>query len=86
MHIATNISSQLSDFIKKNYYIPSDTKLDEIKSLLAHGILDSTGVLELVTFVEGQFGIAVNDEELVPWNFDSLQALSSFVERKVGLL
>jgi acyl carrier protein len=78
-----NITSHLRDFIKTNYYIPSDTKLDEIKSFLAHGILDSTGVLELVTFVESRFGIAVNDDELVPHNFDSLEALSSFVERKV---
>jgi len=39
-------------------------------------------VLELVTFVEGKFGIAVPDDELVPANFDSLAALSAYVERK----
>lgn len=86
MHVVTTITSDLRDFIKTNYYIPTDTKLEEIKSLLGHGILDSTGVLELVTFVEGRFGIAVDDDELVPWNFDSLDALSSFVERKMRVL
>lgn len=77
------ITNQLRTFIMSNYYVPNGTKLDEIDSFLARGILDSTGVLELVTFVESSFGVQVADEELVPANFDSLEALAAFVARKV---
>jgi acyl carrier protein len=78
------IAHQLREFITNNYYLPSDTRLEEIDSFLGRGILDSTGVLELVTFVEASFGVSVRDEELVPANFDSLSALATFVERKVS--
>lgn len=78
-----HMSSDLSEFLTTNYYIPPGTRLEEIRSFLAHGILDSTGVLELVTFLETRFGIRVSDEELVPQNLDSLDALVAFVERKV---
>jgi acyl carrier protein len=77
------ITNQLREFIQTNYFVPSDTKLEDIPSFLTSGILDSTGVLELVTFVESSFGVSVTDDELVPANFDSLVAVSSFVERKV---
>jgi acyl carrier protein len=78
------IANQLREFITTNYYIAPNTRLEEVESLLGTRHLDSTGVLELVTFVEGKFGVKVHDEELVPENFDSLAALAAFVERKVG--
>jgi acyl carrier protein len=75
-------ATALREFVTKNFYIPPGIPLHDTTSFLEQGILDSTGVLELVTFVEGRFGIAVRDEELVPSNFDSLAALAAFVERK----
>ena len=51
-------------------------------SFLAQGILDSTGVVELVSFLEETYGIHVDDEEMLPENLDSLQALERFVEHK----
>jgi len=51
-------------------------------SFLDKGIIDSTGVLELVAFVEDQFGIAVNDDELIPDNFDSITKLGSYISKK----
>jgi acyl carrier protein len=51
-------------------------------SFLAQGILDSTGVVELVAFLEETFGIKVADEEIVPENLDSLVAIDAFVARK----
>ena len=48
-------------------------------SFLEEGIVDSTGVLELVLFVEETFGITVNDEEIVPDNFDSVEKLARYV-------
>ncbi len=60
----------------------SQTSFNDDESLLESGIIDSTGVLELVSFVEEEFGIDVRDEDLVPDNFDSLNRLSSYIERK----
>jgi acyl carrier protein len=77
-------TARLRAFITSNFYIPRDQPLDDTTSFLQHGILDSTGVLELVTFVEQEFGIAVADQELLPANFDSLAALAAYVRRKQG--
>ena len=77
------VSYRLREFVTTNFYIPADVKLDETTSFLERGIIDSTGVLELVSFVESSFGISVDDTELVPENFDSLAALSTFIGRKV---
>ena len=51
-------------------------------SLLEQGIIDSTGVLELVAFMSETFGISVEDDELIADNFDSVNRLSAYVERK----
>jgi acyl carrier protein len=77
-------TDRLRAFIASHFYVPADHRLDETTSFLEHGILDSTGVLELVTFVETELGIAVGDHELVPSNFDSIAALSAFIRRKRG--
>ncbi len=52
------------------------------QSFLESGIIDSTGLLELVSFIEEQYGISVDDRELVPENLDSLRNISQFVVRK----
>jgi len=51
-------------------------------SLMGQGIIDSAGILELVAFVEDAFGIRVCDSELAPENFDSLNAIQSYLDRK----
>ena len=48
------------------------------------GLIDSTGILELVSFVEGKYGIKVADDELVPENLDSVRHIAAFVNRKRG--
>jgi acyl carrier protein len=53
-------------------------------SFLRSGIIDSTGMMELVTFVEREFAIKVADDELIPESLDSLARVSAFVERKQG--
>ena len=53
-------------------------------SLLEAGILDSIGVMALVAFIEQRYGIKVDDEELMPDNFDSLDAITAFVSSKQG--
>jgi acyl carrier protein len=59
-------------------------RLQDDTSFLAQGILDSTGVVELVSFLEETYGIQVADEEMVPENLDSLSAIEAYVQRKRG--
>jgi acyl carrier protein len=56
--------------------------LGDQDSLLDRGIIDSTGVLELVAFIEGDFGIVVDDDDLVPANLDSIAGVAAFVRAK----
>jgi acyl carrier protein len=60
----------------------TDTVVNGDTSFLESGLIDSTGVLELVAFIEEQFHIKVEDEDLIPANLDSINALVSFIERK----
>lgn len=53
-------------------------------SLIETGVIDSTGVLELIEFLEAEFGIRVADDETVPGNLDGIERLAAFVERKVA--
>lgn len=59
--------------------------LSRDESLLERGVVDSTGVLEIVAFLDEVWGVGVEDEELVPEHFDSIARLSAFVERKASL-
>ena len=78
------IKQRLREFVAKNFYMADPTSFDDRSSFLDRGIIDSTGVLELVSFVEGEYGLSVADEDIVPANFDSIDALAAFVARKRG--
>jgi acyl carrier protein len=78
-----SVKDTVMDFIKMNFIMGrSDTALDEKTSLIDSGIMDSTGVLELVEFLESAFSIKIEDEELVPENLDSLDCIISFLKTK----
>lgn len=53
-------------------------------SFLEQGVIDSTGILELVDWLEEAFGISVEDEELVPENLDSVNLLAAYIDRKTA--
>lgn len=77
-----HIRTEVRDFIKKNF-IYSDTKqLNDDESLLGSGVVDSTGVLELIAFLEERFQVKFADNELVADNFDSVTKIVSFIQRK----
>jgi len=76
--------SEIRNFIVENFLYGQDDNFTDDISFLEKGIIDSTGVLELVTFVEDKFGVTVEDEELIPDNFDSLNKLSSFISNKMN--
>ena len=82
----TDYEPGLRQFIVDNFLFgKEDAPLANSDSLLEQGIIDSTGVLELVGFLEQKYGITVQDEELVPENLDSIDRLIRFVSHKVEI-
>ena len=73
---------QVREFLKTNYLFSEDGKIGDEDSLMDKGLLDSTGVLEFVAFLETTFGFTVQDEDLVPENLDSIRHAAAFVRRK----
>ena len=73
---------ELRHYIIEAFLFGQDEGLADDSSFLDKGILDSTGVLELVTHLETAYGIKVNDDELLPDNLDSINAICDFIERK----
>jgi len=69
-------------FIVENFMFGNDENLSDDTSFLGEGIIDSTGVLELVDFLEETFSIKVDDEELIPENLDSINNLVAYLSRK----
>ncbi len=69
-------------FIVENFMFGNDEGLSDDTSFLEQGIIDSTGVLELVDFLEETFSIKVDDEELIPENLDSIQNLVVYLSKK----
>lgn len=78
-----NLKSQIKKFIAENMLFSGDgfTHADDA-SLLDAGIIDSIGVMELVTFVGNAFKVTVPPEDIMPENFDSVQKLAAYVSRK----
>jgi len=78
------IRTKLNKFIVDNFLYGRGSLADD-DSLLQKEVIDSTGVLELVGFLEKEYGIRVNDEDLVPANLDSINNLVGFLERKLAV-
>ncbi|MBN1496880.1 MAG: acyl carrier protein [Spirochaetes bacterium] len=74
----------IMNYINENFIAGRSSKVELTPdvSLLESGIVDSTGILELVLFIEEQFSIKIEDEEIVPENLDSVANLLAFLEKK----
>lgn len=77
-----DLISTIRQYIVDNFLFEEIEELDENTSFLETGIIDSTGILELVTFLEESFGITVEDEELTPENLDSIANLAQYLQIK----
>ncbi len=78
-----SIEQKLRDYILENYLFTSDqSALVNNDSFLEKGILDSTGILEMIYFIEDEYGIKVEDEEMVPENLDSVDKITTYIQRK----
>jgi len=76
---------KIRDFILNNYLFTNDpAALRNDDSFLKRGIIDSTGILEVIHFLGEAFGVTVSNEEMVPENLDSVNNLIAFVQRKAA--
>jgi acyl carrier protein len=78
------IAKTLRGFIKENYLLGRDYTFEDSDSFLEHSIIDSIGILQLVTFLHDTYGITVKDEELLPENLDSVNAVTAYLCRKLN--
>lgn len=76
--------SKVREFVVENFLFGDGESLQEDTSFMEEGIIDSTGILELVFFLEESFNISVEDHELVPENMDSLLSIAGFIGRKLN--
>jgi acyl carrier protein len=75
--------AEIKQFIAKNFLFSDDTgAVPDDQSLMSSGTLDSTGILELIMFVEERFKLKVPDQDMLPENFDSVRAIADYVERR----
>jgi acyl carrier protein len=77
------VNEQLRGFMVENFLFGRPFDLTDDDSLQDAGIIDSTGVLELVTYLETEYGVSVGDEELMPENLDSINRLARFIRSKL---
>ncbi len=78
-----NYTSAIKDFIVENFLFGDGESLKNETSFLTSGIIDSTGILELITFLEETYNIRIKDDELIPENLDSINNVVAFLEKKV---
>jgi acyl carrier protein len=78
-----DVKSQVKEYIEENFLLSAGARMPaDSDSFMDHQLLDSTGFLELVLFLEERFEISVEDSEMIPENLDSMDALAAFVKRK----
>lgn len=80
-----SVQNEIRQFIIDNFLMGQDSDdLKDDSSFLEEGVIDSTGVLELVGFLEENYNIKVEDEELIPENLDSIKNIRAYLELKLS--
>jgi acyl carrier protein len=74
----------VKEFIIENFLFGEEEQIELETDFFDKGIIDSTGVIELVSFLEERFNISVDDDELIPENLSSLKRVDSFLEKKLS--
>lgn len=77
-------TQRIREFVRSNFLVSDDVLLTDGASLLELGIVDSTGVLEIIAFLERSYGFSVADDEIIPENLDSIERIVAYVGRKTG--
>lgn len=76
------IQERVKQFIVENFYVSEPSELKEDTSLIVSGYVDSTGMLEVIGFLESEYGIRISDQESTPENLESIGRIASFIGRK----
>jgi acyl carrier protein len=83
--MSAHVSTKVREFIKDNFMFRDDrADLADTESLLDAGLIDSTGILELVAFIETEFSIQMADTDIVPENLDSVETIVRYVDGKLA--
>ena len=78
-----DVKKQLRDYIVENFLFgDTETEFADSDSFMEKGILDSTGILDVILYLEENFDMKVEDDELIPENLDSIDNLTAFISRK----
>ena len=82
--VSNSIEQRIHAFLLEKFPIARKIGIERDTALLEKGILDSLGILDVVSFLESEFSILISDEDLLPEHFQTLSALSAFVLNKNG--
>ena len=77
-----SVQQRIRQFILENFYVSNPSEVADDTLLVTSGLVDSTGMLEVITFLETEFGIRISDQETTPENLESIARIASFVARK----
>jgi len=77
-------AAEIRAYIVDHFLFGDADRLTDDTSFLASRVVDSTGIMELISFIEGRYNIAVEDQEMVPQNLDSVNNLVAYITRKTG--
>ena len=83
--LSAPVLQEIRTFIVENFLLGNDSGFDNTESLLESGIIDSTGIMHVVAFLEERFGIAVDDDDMIADNLESVDRIAAFVGRKQEL-
>ena len=76
------IQERVKQFVVENFYVTDPSELTDDTSLITSGFVDSTGMLEVIAFLESEYGIDIEDQETVPENLETIGRVAAFVTRK----
>jgi len=78
------IQDQIRQYLLAHAADSEVTHIADDESLLEAGVIDSAGMVDLIAFLEGTFGITIDEDDMIPENFDSLGAITAYVTDKAG--
>jgi acyl carrier protein len=76
------IQERVRRFVLEYFYVSDATELTDEISLIDSGIVDSTGMLEIILFLESEYGFHVEDHETIPENLETISRIAAYVEQK----
>jgi acyl carrier protein len=80
-----SIQKEIRQYVFENFIVDDDEDFSDDESFLESGLIDSTGILELITFVEENYEIEIEDEEMIPDNLDGIAKVAGFVASKMAV-